>query len=137
MVHRDFVIDSLFYLEVIVFLWNWAEVQKWYKRGKKSFKYYIYIKAWLAKAAFFKFITSQLCSRRYFLSWEHSEKKNDIKIITKWALKIYLQLFKAMVVLWELEFSPKELLGISDNCFKETEEQFTINGSSLQKVACS
>lgn len=38
-----------------------------------------------------------------------------------------------MVVLWELEFSPKELLGISDNCFKETEEEFTINGSSLQK----
>lgn len=79
MVHRDFVIDSLFYLEVIVFLWNWAEVQKSYKRGKKSFKYYTSIKAWLAKAAFFKFITSQLCSRRYFLSWEHSEKKNDIK----------------------------------------------------------
>lgn len=43
-----------------------------------------------------------------------------------------------MVVLWELEFSPKELPGISDNCFKKTKEAFTINGSSeLQKDAVS
>lgn len=44
MVHRDFVIDNLFYLEVIVFLWSWMEVQKPYKRGKKSFRYYTSIK---------------------------------------------------------------------------------------------
>lgn len=42
MVHRDFVIDNLFYLEVTVFLWSWMEVQKSYKRGKKSFRYYFY-----------------------------------------------------------------------------------------------
>lgn len=43
-----------------------------------------------------------------------------------------------MVVLWELEFSPKELPGISDNCFKKSEEPFTTNGSSeLQKDAVS
>lgn len=34
MVHREFVIDNLFYPEVIVLLLSWAEVQKSYKRGK-------------------------------------------------------------------------------------------------------